>query len=378
MKLGLYLHVPFCARSCDFCAFYQEAPKRSELDRYLDAIDSELASLVLPKPVDTVFWGGGTPGLLPAADLERLGRAVLEACKGTPAEWTVEMAPSTVKADKLEVLKGLGVTRISMGVQSFDESLLQSLGRLHTTAQVLKAIELVRAAGFHSLNIDLMFALPNQSLNQWEADLEKAVSLGTDHISTYCLTFEEDTALWVRLNKGQVKRQSEADEVAFYERCWDIMEAAGLHQYEVSNFARIGHECQHNLDTWHMQEWIGVGPSASSQFGGSRFTNVPDLDRWQASVFGGNIERVDEVALDDQILGADALIFGLRLNRGVDLRALAERFPGTDWALVKQFVDNLLEEGLAELSEGFLRLTRAGRLVADKVAVHLVEALDEA
>ena len=168
--LGIYCHVPFCASTCDFCAFYQEKPRRGDLDRYLNAMDDEFALISDNRSVDTVFWGGGTPGLLSAKDLERLGRSMLGCLDNAPAEWTVEMAPSTVKADKLAVLRDLGVTRISMGVQSFDEKLLESLGRLHRPNQIYKAWGLVEAAGFPQTNLDLMFAIP---INLWSSGRQR-------------------------------------------------------------------------------------------------------------------------------------------------------------------------------------------------------------
>ena len=213
-SLGLYCHVPFCASTCDFCAFYQEKPRRGELDRYLDAMEREFDLLPQDRVIETVFWGGGTPGLLAAKDLERLGRAMLDRMVQPPTEWTIEMAPSTVKVDKLEVLRDLGVTRVSMGVQSFDAGLLASLGRLHNPKQIYTAWERLEASGIPQTNLDLIFAIPNQSMDQWEADIREAARLGPDHLSTYCLTFEEDTALYVKLSEGKV-RIDEDKEVRF-------------------------------------------------------------------------------------------------------------------------------------------------------------------
>ena len=205
MPLGLYVHVPFCATTCDFCAFYQTVPKGAAVARYLEGIEAE-AGLVnwADRRVATAFWGGGTPGLLKPAELERLGRT-MRLFGGQPAEWTVELAPATVTGDRLAVLKALGVTRISLGVQSFNDGLLDALGRQHTPAQVYRAYELIRAQDFASVNLDLMFALPGQTEEQWRADLDEAMRLAPDHLSTYCLTFEEDTALWVKLSQGKVK-----------------------------------------------------------------------------------------------------------------------------------------------------------------------------
>jgi oxygen-independent coproporphyrinogen III oxidase len=372
-RMGLYLHVPFCARSCDFCHFYQEAPARADLERYLEGMERALARTRLPRPADTVFWGGGTPGLLPAAALERLARAVLMANGGkAPREWTVEMAPATVKADKLRVLGDHGVNRISMGVQSFQPALLEALGRVHSLRQAHRAVELLHAAGMENFNLDLIFAIPGQSLGMWEADLREAVGAGPAHISTYCLTFEEDTALWLRLQRGHVDKLEADDEAGFFELAWDFLGGRGFEQYEVSNYARPGRACRHNIDTWRMQEWLGIGPSASSQCGGRRWTEPHSLDQWLAAQQGGRAGLVDEMALSPAILARDFLVFGLRLNAGVDLGELERRFPGALPAGWPAFRDALLEEGLAVGRDQRLRLTRRGRLLADRIGAEIL------
>ncbi len=377
--LGVYVHVPFCATTCDFCAFYQTVPKGDAIPRYLDTIEAE-AGLVgwEGRRAETAFWGGGTPGLLKADQLERLGRIMLLYSGGQPAEWSVELAPATVTAERLAVLKALGVTRISLGVQSFDAALLDALGRQHTPAQVYRAYDLIRAQGFASVNMDLMFALPGQDEEQWRADLDEALRLAPDHLSTYCLTFEEDTALWVKLSQGKVKLDPDK-EAQFYQRTWDYLGAAGFAQYEVSNFARPGHACRHNLNTWHMHEWVGLGPSAASQHAGWRAANPSDLGQWFADVAAGRRATTDRTALTPALLASDAVIFGLRMNEGVALPRLRRRFPGAPWAGLEDLLPRLLLEGLLTASpEGILRLTPRGRLVADAVGGEILEAFDHA
>lgn len=372
--LGVYCHVPFCASTCDFCAFYQEKPRRGDLDRYLDAMDLEFAKLPQDRGVETVFWGGGTPGLLAAKDLERLGRSLLDHLVEPPKEWTIEMAPSTVKADKLAVLKDLGVTRISMGVQSFDAELLESLGRLHRPNQIYKAWELVQAAGFPQTNLDLMFAIPNQSMAQWEAAIREAAKLGPNHLSTYCLTFEEDTALYVKLSEGKVSIDEDR-ELEFYKRGWELLEELGYQQYEISNFAKPGGECIHNLNTWRMTEWIGCGPSAASQYQGERYQRPSNLDQWCAAMESGAPPKEEHVRLDDGILAADALVFGLRMNQGLDLSALAQRFPEAKLeAQVARLLERLEREGLMRRTGAHVRLTRDGRLLCDAIGSEILEA----
>lgn len=364
--LGLYCHVPFCASTCDFCAFYQEKPRRGDLARYLAAMAQEFALLPLDRIVDTVFWGGGTPGLLAAKDLERLGRSMLERLVEPPKEWTIEMAPSTVKADKLAVLKDMGVTRISMGVQSFNAELLESLGRLHNPKQIYTAWERIQNTGFASTNLDLIFAIPNQTLEQWEADIREAASLAPDHISTYCLTFEEDTALYVKLAQGKI-RIDEEREVRFYERGWELLQELGYAQYEISNFAKPGSECVHNLNTWRMQEWIGCGPSAASQYDGFRYQRPANLDRWIDGM-GAKPIMEDVIELDESILFADSLVFGLRMNEGIDFDALMARFSESNNSnIIRNLLDSFARKGLLLVSGSRYVLTHKGRLLCDAI-----------
>ncbi len=322
----------------------------------------------------TAFWGGGTPGLLPAEDLGRLGHSMVRLL-GRPAEWSVELAPSSVRADKLAALKAAGVTRVSMGVQSFDPTTLEALGRRHSLKQVREAWDLVRAAGFASVNLDLIFAVPGQDEARWEADLREAVRLGPDHLSTYCLTFEEDTAMFVKLSKGKVRIDRDL-ETRLYRRTWAVLEDAGYAQYEISNFAREGHACRHNLATWDMGEWVGFGPSAASQHAGRRWSNVADLDRWTKGVASGAPAVEQVVGLSPALLLCDALVFGLRMNRGVRPADLAARFGV---ALPKgwdELAARLAEEGLATWDGATLALTLEGRLVADAVGLEVMGLFD--
>lgn len=370
--IGLYCHVPFCASTCDFCAFYQEKPRRGDLDRYLLAMDLEFAQLPHNRVVDTVFWGGGTPGLLCAKDLKKLGRSLLKNLSKPPAEWTIEMAPSTVKSDKLEVLRELGVTRISMGVQSFDSKLLESLGRLHSPKQVYTAWERVEAAGFPHTNLDLMFAIPGQSIAQWEADIREAARLGPSHLSTYCLTFEEDTALYVKLSQGKVSIDEEK-ELRFYERGWELLAELGYMQYEISNFAKSDAECRHNMNTWRMHEWIGCGPSAASQYNGERYQRPANLEEWCLGMESAITPKTERVSLDDDLLLADAVIFGLRMNCGVDLQSLSIRFAQATKRMDLEAKLKVFEqEGLLKLKDTHYKLTHRGRLLCDSVGSALL------
>lgn len=375
--VGVYVHVPFCASTCDFCAFYQTKPTAERVKSFQQHLADEAALVSWTRPVRTIFWGGGTPGLLSPRDLTRLATTVRKHVGDTPEEWTVELAPASVTVERLEALREAGVTRISMGVQSFQPSLLDALGRQHTTEQVYRAYDRVRGAGFASVNLDLMFALPGQTADEWAADVREAVALAPDHLSTYCLTFEEDTALWVKLSQGRVKLDSE-HEARLYEATWAQLAAAGYAQYEVSNFARPGHRCRHNVNTWEMNEWIGLGPSAASQQAGWRGANVADLDRWQTHVARGERVTEDRVAVTPALLAEDALIFGLRMNDGVDVAMWRNRCMDAPWGAVEDVLGRLVGEGFALRADSRVRLTDRGRLVADSVGAEIMEAFSVA
>ncbi len=372
---GLYVHVPFCASTCDFCGFYQKKPHGDDFGRYVEGIRREREGYgERGGGCSTVFWGGGTPGLLGPQEMRKLAEAIQPWLKGAePVEWSVEMAPAFVTRRKLEALLEAGVNRISLGVQSFSEQTLEGLGRQHHRGQIFSAVERVRASGLSNLNLDLIFGIPGQRLEDWREDLNRAIELEPAHISTYCLTLEEDTALWLRLSKGRVRLDPDR-EAAFYEAAWEILEDHGYAQYEVSNFSRSGGECRHNLHTWDMQEWIGLGPAAASQFGLWRYSNVPDFERWLKGVEGGEPERVEVTAVDSVLLAQDALIFGIRMNRGVDLENWSARFGVK---ISKELLEHLLvweESGLIESElPRRLVLTRKGRLLADRLGVELLD-----
>jgi oxygen-independent coproporphyrinogen-3 oxidase len=370
--LGLYVHVPFCASTCDFCAFYQVRPTAESVKGFIKCLSKEASLVRWSRPLTTVFWGGGTPGLLSPGDLGRVA-AVVHGLPGGASvlEWTVEMAPASVTRERLKALSEAGVTRISMGVQSFRPALLDALGRAHTVEQVRRAYDLVRSVGFRSVNLDLMFALPGQTAEEWDADIDEAVRLSPDHLSTYCLTFEEDTALWVKLSQGRVRLDVE-HEARLYERTWERLGAAGYAQYEVSNFARPGHACLHNLNTWKMAEWVGLGPSAASQHDGIRGANIDDLEQWRSRVERGERATEDRICLSPEVLSEDALVFGLRMNGGVDLKPLKTRAPNAPWGPIEELLSRLVSEGLSVRKGDTVRLTPKGRLLADSVGSEIM------
>jgi oxygen-independent coproporphyrinogen-3 oxidase len=376
LALGLYVHVPFCSTTCDFCAFYQEKPSKKGMDAYFAGLKDEIYNFPPARPLSTIFFGGGTPGLLQANQLDQLCGLVNNLELESDAEWSIELAPSEITPEKLHVLQRHGVNRISMGVQTFDPRFMDALGRKHPVEKTISAYDMIRETGFLSVNLDLLFGVPGQTLADWESDLAQAVALQPDHLSTYCLTFEEDTAMYVRLAGGKVKIDPER-EAEFYEFAWDYLPAHGYDQYEVSNYAKPGHACRHNLNTWAMNEWIGYGPSACSQYQGIRRKNIANLEEWAAGLHPvGTPLFIEEEKLSPIDFARDAVLFGLRMNQGIDLGQIAAQFDlqASVFTESAHFLERLCKEGLAEKQNaGAFRLTKQGRILCDAIACEFPE-----
>lgn len=375
---GIYVHVPFCVRKCSYCRFYKSNPSVGDIDFYISSIASELgleieraerSGKALRKP-DTMFWGGGTPSMLSEPSIERLALALKPLWPS--GEWTVEVAPQTITPSKLSLLKSLGVDRISMGVQSFNPKTLKSLGRDYPAQAALKSVELVADAGFAKFGIDLIFGADGQSKGEWLDDLRQAVALPVNHISAYCLEYESGTSCCGGGRLSDSAYNKAAREAELFEAAMDFLPANGFPQYEVSNYARNGAECVHNISTWKMGEWLGFGPSAASQFSGVRRKNPASLEDWGKIVAGNSAAYEDVVKLDDSEMFVSALIFGLRMRSGIDFSELCGRFPAARHLEKLNILKDMQSYGLVDISGERIRLTRAGILVADAVAVELI------
>ena len=372
--LGIYVHVPFCSSTCDFCAFYQERPSKKKIDSYFLALGEEILKSGLVHAVDTVFIGGGTPGILKSEELEQMCELISRLGLKDKAEWTIELAPNEVTSEKLSALKKGGVNRISLGVQTFDSKLMDALGRKHGPEKVFRAYELIREMDFEAVNLDLIFGIPNQKLEDWESDMDKAVELQPDHLSTYCLTFEEDTALYHRLAKGELSIDHER-EALFYEHAWEYLPKRGYQQYEISNYAKDGFASIHNLNTWKMNEWVGFGPSACSQYQLKRWKNPSNLEKWEYGVKEGfsTSDYEEFTELTNEIIAEDAILFGLRMNQGINVLEIADRFQLADEYTEElfDFFENLKNEGFVERNQEWIYLTKEGRIRADSIAIEI-------
>ena len=373
-KFGVYLHVPFCAKPCGYCRFYKKVPNDTDIEYYIDTLNSEVNlfknKTEQNKQVNTMFWGGGTPSILKPKQIEKVA-TIFEDMLPID-EWTVEVSPSTITQEKLETFKRVGVTRISLGVQSFSDITLQRLGRAHSLDDTLKAIDLVGESNFQHFSLDLIFGANGQTKEDFYKDIQQAVSTPIDHISAYCLEFESGTSTCVGL-KTDVELEKNAIEADLFLIAMHTLEQMGFSQYEISNYAKTPQaQCLHNLSTWNMAEWIAFGPSAASQFAGKRFRNTPMLKAWADGINNGTPQYEDIVILDDEEMFSSALIFGLRMNAGVDFSQLQKRFPLANSTQYINTLKNLAEENLLVFENNKVALTEEGRLYADSIALELL------
>ena len=359
----LYIHIPFCLQICPYCSFYKDIAGPGKADPLVGAIIREAELFGNRCAPRTVFIGGGTPTALSVTQLERLFAGLQRHLDFTDTdEFTIEMNPATVTARKAELLRGFGVNRVSMGVQSWDPHLLKLLGRVHDADQVRRSFAILREAGFDNLNLDLIYGIPGQSLAQWEESIRQTVDLQPEHISAYCLTYEEDTEFFDRMTRGEFREDAESD-AGFFERGVEMLSAAGYGQYEISNHARPGRECRHNLAYWEGADYLGLGPSAWSTIGERRWQNAPDTAAYVQAVQAGVRPLHNEEILPAATREAEKIAFGLRMNAGIDPARLAERH---------ELITGLREEGLLEDHGPRVRLTPRGRLLADEIAAELM------
>lgn len=363
----LYFHIPFCPKLCPYCSFYVEVGSKNKNREFLDALlcEVERAGERFTLRPETIYFGGGTPTSLLTEQLDYLlgglrSRLDLSALR----EWTVEANPATVREEKARLLRDMGVTRVSLGVQSWDDALLKTLGRVHNAAQAEHTYEILRAAEIPAVNLDLMFAVPGQRPSQWRATLEKTIALKPDHISSYCLTYEEDTAYFQKLAGGDYRQDVERD-AQLFEETMDTLTAGGFAQYEISNYARsdsrsqTGCESQHNRAYWLGADYLGFGPGAFSTVGFSRWENVRDTAGYTRAMLAGEPVTGFTETLSADVRAGEIAAFRIRMAEGIPAAEIA------GWGGAMAEFEKL---GLVTRSEGIVCLTRRGKLLADSVA----------
>ncbi|REJ92774.1 MAG: radical SAM protein [Planctomycetota bacterium] len=367
-----YVHVPFCAHRCGYCDFTLVAGKDHLAGRYLAALEQELRTLGQPREVETLFVGGGTPTQLAADELERLLELMREWLILTSGgEFSVEANPAGLTEEKVEALHRYGVNRVSLGVQSFSAPLLEVLERDHREADIERAIERLRG-GIENISLDLIFAVPGQTLENWRETLQRAIDFGPDHISTYGLTFEKGTAFWARRERGELLSADDALERSMYELAMDLLPEHGLRQYELSNFARAGRECRHNEVYWAGLGYYGFGPGAASYVEGVRRTNHRSVTTWLKRMEAGDSAVGESEELSIEGRAREAIWLGLRRTRGIGRKRFRESFGVDLEVLAGETIRRQVDAGLIDTEGDRIRLTREGRLMADTVAVEFL------
>lgn len=374
---GLYIHVPFCRQKCRYCDFYSVSTLDLQTG-YLDALRQEmrLAAAALPALYfDTLYLGGGTPSVLGAGGVEEIIAAARRAFSFlADPEITVEVNPGTIDRDSLQRLRGAGVNRLNIGVQSFHDRHLAFLGRIHSAAEAGRAIDWARAAGFGNIGIDLIYGIPGQTPANWRLDLLQALDRGIAHLSCYSLTYEDGTSLEMELKSGKFAPAGEDRVAGMYLQALDLLARGGLVQYETANFARTrDHRSRHNLKYWTFKPYLGLGPSAHSYIAPERFWNHADIDIYIRKLGQGRRPIAESEHLTREKSMIEAIYLGLRLTDGIDLSAFRDRFETGFMELFRERAAVFEQKGWLTTTAGRCRLTPPGMLLLDAIASALIE-----
>jgi oxygen-independent coproporphyrinogen-3 oxidase len=364
--IALYIHVPFCRRKCRYCSFVSFAGREVSIPAYVSALKTELYRCSRQETVTSIYIGGGTPSLLDVkqiADILNSVSSFFTLSKG--AEISIEANPGTVDQSYLSGLRSLGVNRLSLGVQSFDDAELTLLGRIHTSAEAVAAVRAGRRAGFDNLNLDLIYGLPGQGIAAWRRDIEAAVSLAPEHLSLYALTLEEDVPMLRDIAAGRLPASDPDTAADQYELAEDFLAAHGYRHYEISNWSLPGRQCLHNLVYWQNRPYLGVGVAAHSCLDGHRSANTASLERY---LDGGlsDIKELDE-EIGPELELAESVILGLRLSDGIRVDDVSRRFGKNILTFYRPRIQEMEDCGLLELAGDNLRLTNRGRLLSNEV-----------
>ncbi|SDI34478.1 radical SAM family heme chaperone HemW [Natribacillus halophilus] len=371
MKAGTYVHIPFCHQICHYCDFNKVLIKNQPVDEYLAALqrEGELRLDGGAHPMDTLYIGGGTPTSLSAEQLQtlfvNLQRAGLS--WDEQSEVTVEVNPDGIDEQRLYALKDAGVNRLSIGVQTFSPTLLETIGRTHSVDDVGETISLARELGFNNISIDLMFALPGQTMDQWEETLQQAIVLAPDHVSAYGLKIEAKTQFYNWLQTGQLQPLSEDEEADMYDILLSRLEHSGYGQYEISNFAKTGKESQHNLLYWRNQSYLALGAGAHGYVEGERYGNILPIPHYLKTVQKGTLPERSREAVSIQAQMEEEMFLGLRLQEGVHIPHFNHKFNTSFHDIYGDAYRHLINDGLLQDEGGRLTLTEKGKLLGNEV-----------
>jgi oxygen-independent coproporphyrinogen-3 oxidase len=362
----VYLHIPFCHRICPYCSFYKHTPGKTPIAEFIHALGTEAAARLATAPTAarTLYLGGGTPSMLSPAHLARLFAGLHEVIDFSALEEvTLEANPATFDLEKARLFRSLGVTRVSLGIQSFTPHVLTTLGREHSAAQAAESVHTLRQAAMPSVNIDLMFSIPGQSREDWQQTLDSAIALTPDHLSAYNLTYEEDTAFFDSLRRGEMSQNEDID-ATFFHLAEEKLSAAGFDHYETSNYAKPGHHSRHNRGYWQGEDYLGLGPSAVSTLLGTRTRNVADTARYVEMIGSIGHAITESETLDAEARRIERIALGLRTTEGIPLAWLDA--PG------RQHAEILVAEQLARIDRQHLILIHRGRALVDPIAAELI------
>lgn len=362
----LYVHIPFCHRICPYCSFYKHTPGSTDMAAFVEAVlaEARFHRQRIPISLRTVFFGGGTPTALSGHHLERLLTGLHDILDLSEVEeFCLEANPRTVTPAKALMMRRAGVTRVSLGVQAWDEATLKTLGRDHSPAEAEETFAILREAGFPSLNVDLMFSIPGQSLSVWEESLCRTIALAPSHVSAYNLNYEEDTEFFERLGRGQYREDAEADAELFF-LALDRLETAGYEHYEISNYALAGQRSAHNESYWLGEDYLGLGPSAFSTHENRRWQNTSDTRRYIEAINGGSPALQGEEIITPEKRLVERFGLELRTARGLPAALVAAEQQGV--------LRSLEREGLLRIENGMIRLNREGKPLVDAIAVALM------
>lgn len=375
---ALYVHIPFCAHACPYCDFSFELLRGKAVTQYLDALEFEAVRRTEQAEwrevsFKSIFLGGGTPTALTPEKLVRIFATIHRSFEiEDDAEITVEANPETLTDIKLSTLAELGVNRISLGVQALTDASLTNLGRHHSVERAVKAVQQIRASGIPALNIDLIFGAPGQTTSDWDDTLTRAIDLEPDHISAYGLTIEEGTPFGDAWARGDLYVPGEIPQADLYLQTIDRLVSSGYQHYEISNFARPGAVCHHNLAYWTGTDYLGLGPSAHSYTGGHRFANARSLESYLTHIDRNRDATVMDEALTTEQLISESIMLGLRMTAGLDVHTFMARFGKKAYSERLPVIDRLRSTGFLEHSPDHLQLTRQGLVLADSICAELM------
>ncbi len=365
---GLYIHIPFCKSKCRYCDFTSFSGCDGIFGEYINMLLKEMEQY-RGESIDTIFIGGGTPSILPMELFSEIVKGIYSNFDVSESiEFTVEANPKTLSKEKLEKMLNSGVNRLSIGVQSFNDNELAAIGRIHTAYQAEETIKMAKNAGFSNINIDIMFSLPEQTNQSFKNTIEKAIDLDVEHISCYSLILEEGTPLYKDYIEGRLALPDEEEDRANYEYICNELKKAGFLQYEISNFAKSGYECRHNLKYWDCKEYIGLGLSAHSYNGDFRYFNTSSMEKY----LNGEYLEEKEERLNCEEKIKEFIIMGFRKTKGIDKQEFFKRF-GEDFCLLyKEQITRFVKGGFLEDNGNYIRLTKKGVNVSNSILCEFV------